>query len=78
MVGVIKQLVDELGMDAIKIDELGERSVIELQANNPFPPRCPKFREMKITPSQVFITKSTDNDNELVTEMVRDFCSQQL
>jgi hypothetical protein len=74
MVGVIKQLVDELGMDAIKSDELGERAITELQANNSFPPRFPKFREMKITPGQVFIIKSTDNDNELITDLRRHSC----
>jgi hypothetical protein len=70
--------MDELGMDAIEVDKLGKRSIEELQANNPYPPRFPKFREMKITPGQVFIIKADDYDNELIAEMLREYCDTHL
>jgi hypothetical protein len=74
MVGVVKQLVDELGMDAIGVCELGKSSITELLANKPCAPRFPKFRDMKFTPGQVFITKATDGDNALIAEMLRNYC----
>jgi len=48
MVGVIKQLVDELGMDMITNPERGGSG----------PQRDPGFRKMEITPGQVFIWKT--------------------
>jgi hypothetical protein len=58
MVGVIKELVDELGMDMI---------------TNPArkgigPQRYPKFRKMQVSPGQVFIVKATERDHELIAE----------
>lgn len=56
MVGLIKQLVDELGMDAIT-------DPTHRFAGKP----CyPKFRRMGITPGQVFIVKANDIDRNLM------------
>ena len=60
MVGVIKELVDELGMDMI---------------TNPArkgvgPQKYPKFRKMEITPGQVFIVKANEKDLELLTSVM--------
>jgi len=61
MVGLIKQLIDELGMDAITAP-----------ARQGTPPhRFPKFQRMEICPGQVFIVKSTNRDHELVEGMWR-------
>lgn len=62
MVGVIKELVDELGMDMIT----------NPNRNGITPQRYPKFRKMEITPGQVFIVKATDRDRELMIKVVRD------
>lgn len=56
MVGVIKELVDELGMDDIT-NPARSRIV---------PQKYPKFKKMEITPGQVFIVKATDRDHELM------------
>lgn len=56
MVGVIKELVDELGMDMITSPT----------RNSIAPQRYPKFKKMEITPGQVFIIKATDRDRELM------------
>lgn len=60
MVGVIKELVDELGMDMI---------------TNPArkgvgPQKYSKFRKMEITPGQVFIVKANEKDLELLTSVM--------
>ena len=58
MVGFIKQLVDELGMDAITAPVRGGK-----------PPQLfPRFRQMEIYPGQVFILKATKEDDELLAE----------
>lgn len=60
MVGLIKQLMDELGMDAITNP-----------ARNGFSPqRYPKFQRMEICPGQVFIVKATKEDHGLVAEQL--------
>ncbi len=56
MVGFIKELIDELGMDMITNPE----------RNGIVPQRYPKFKKMEITPGQVFIVKATARDNELM------------
>lgn len=61
MVGLIKQLIDELGMDAISNPQRG----------GPPPQRFPKFQRMEVCPGQVFIVKATEQDNELVAESLR-------
>jgi SAM-dependent methyltransferase len=56
MVGLIKELMDELGIDAITNP-----------ARNGRPPqRVPRFRHMEIFPGQVFVVKATEHDAELV------------
>jgi len=58
MVGFIKQLVDELGMDAITSPVRGGK-----------PPQLfPRFRQMEIYPGQVFILKAAKEDDELLAE----------
>jgi len=61
MVGVIKKLVDELGIDAIT----------NPTRNWLHPQRFPKFRKIEVTPGQVFIIKATKKDRELVAEQVK-------
>jgi hypothetical protein len=61
MVGLIKQLIDELGMDAITNPE----------RNGPPPQRFPKFQRMEVCPGQVFIVKATEQDNDLIAESLR-------
>jgi hypothetical protein len=58
MVGLIKQLMDELGMDAITSPE----------RNGPPPQRFPKFQRMEVCPGQVFIVKATEQDDGLIAE----------
>jgi hypothetical protein len=60
-VGLVKQLIDELGMDAITNPQRG----------GPPPQRFPKFQRMEVCPGQVFIVKATEQDNELVAESLR-------
>lgn len=62
MVGFIKELVDELGVDMITSPMRGSR-----QAQ-----RLPRFRSLEVTPGQVFITKANDSDNALVTAQLGD------
>jgi hypothetical protein len=61
MVGLVKQLIDELGMDAITNPQRG----------GPPPQRFPKFQRMEVCPGQVFIVKATEQDNELIAESLR-------
>jgi hypothetical protein len=61
MVGLVKQLIDELGMDAITNPQRG----------GPPPQRFPKFQRMEVCPGQVFIVKASEQDNELVAESLR-------
>jgi hypothetical protein len=61
MVGLIKQLVDELGMDAITNPE----------RNGTPPQRFPKFQRIEICPGQVFIVKATELDDALLGESLR-------
>jgi hypothetical protein len=56
MVGFIKQLVDELGIDAITSPTRGGKSS----------QRFPGFQRMEIDPGQVFIIKATKDDNDLI------------
>ena len=58
MVGFIKQLVDELGMDAITAPARGGKP----------PQRFPAFQRIEIYPGQVFIVKATKEDDELLAE----------
>jgi hypothetical protein len=60
MVGLIKQLMDELGMDAIT----------NPARNGPSPQRFSKFQRMEICPGQVFIFKATKQDDDLVAEQL--------
>ncbi len=58
MVGFVKQLVDELGIDAITAPTRGGK-----------PPQLfPKFRQMEIYPGQIFILKATKEDDDLLAE----------
>jgi hypothetical protein len=58
MVGLVKQLMDELGMDAITDP-----------ARNGVPPqRFPRFQRMEVCPGQVFIVKATETDRHLLAE----------
>ena len=59
MVGLIKQLMDELGMDAITNPSRGGP-----------PQRFPRFRLMETCPGQVFIIKATKQDNAMVAEQL--------
>ena len=61
MVGLIKQLIDELGMDAITNPE----------RNGSPPQRFPKFQRMEVCPGQVFIVKKTEQDDALLAESLR-------
>ncbi len=61
MVGLVKQLIDELGMDAITNPQRG----------GPPPQRFPKFQRMEVCPGQVFIVKATEQDNELIAEFLQ-------
>ena len=61
MVGLIKQLIDELGMDAITNPERGGVP----------PQRFPKFQRMEVCPGQAFIVKTTEQDDALVEESLR-------
>lgn len=61
MVGLVKQLMDELGMDAIT----------NPARNGLSPQRFPKFSRMEICPGQVFIVKATKQDHDLVAEQLR-------
>jgi hypothetical protein len=56
MVGVIKELMDELGMDAIT----------DPAHKAPGPHRYPRFRSMEATVGQVFIVKTSENDRQLM------------
>ncbi len=56
MVGLVKELVDELGMDAIT----------NPARNGLAPLRLPKFQKMEICPGQVFVTKVTADDDVLI------------
>lgn len=58
MVGLVKQLIDELGMDAITNPARDGRP----------PQRFPKFQRMEVCPGQVFIIKATEEDNHLIAE----------
>lgn len=58
MVGFIKQLVDELGMDVITNRARGGKP----------PQHLPKFQRMEIYPGQVFIIKATQEDHNLMAE----------
>jgi hypothetical protein len=58
MVGLIKQLIDELGMDAITNPERGGVP----------PQRFPKFQRMEVCPGQAFIVKATEQDEVLLAE----------
>jgi hypothetical protein len=59
MVGLIKQLIDELGMDQIPNPD-----------GSPSPQRLPKFQRMEVCPGQVFIVKATKQDHLLVAEQL--------
>jgi hypothetical protein len=61
MVGFIKQLIDELGMDAITNPE----------RNGPPPQRFPKFQRMEVCPGQVFIVKATKQDDALIADSLQ-------
>jgi SAM-dependent methyltransferase len=61
LVGFTKQLMDELGMDAITNPARGA----------PPPQRLPRFRRMEICPGQVFIVKATKQDHDRVREQWR-------
>jgi hypothetical protein len=61
MVGLIKQLMDELGMDQIP-------SPVR---DNLFSQRFPKFQRMEVCPGQVFIVKATEQDDHLLAEALR-------
>ena len=61
MVGLIKQLIDELGMDAIT----------NPARDGPAPQRFPKFQRMEVCPGQVFIIKATEKDHHLLTESLK-------
>ena len=61
MVGLVKQLVDELGMDAIT----------NPARNGLSPQRFPKFQRMEICPGQVFIVKAAKQDHDLIAEQLR-------
>ncbi|RLC33817.1 MAG: class I SAM-dependent methyltransferase [Candidatus Nealsonbacteria bacterium] len=61
MVGVIKELVDELGVDAITNPARNELAT----------QRFPKFKKIEITPGQVFVMKRTRKDDELAAEQVK-------
>ncbi len=61
MVGVIKELVDELGMDMIT----------NPARNGLSPQRYPKFRKMQVSPGQVFVVKATERDHELIAEQFK-------
>lgn len=56
MVGFVKELIDELGIDMIT----------DPARNGIGPKRCPRFKKIEITPGQVFIIKATDKDDKLV------------
>ena len=60
MVGLVKQLMDELGMDAITNPARGGFS----------PQRLPKFQRMEVCPGQVFIVKATKQDHKLIAEQL--------
>jgi hypothetical protein len=57
-VGFVKQLVDEMGADAYTHSARGSTE----------PHRMPKFRSVEFLPGQVFVTKSTPEDDALVRE----------
>jgi SAM-dependent methyltransferase len=61
MVGLIKQLIDELGMDAIT----------NPARDGPAPQQFPKFQRMEVCPGQVFIVKATEKDHHLLTESLK-------
>ena len=61
MVGLVKQLMDELGIDQITNPARG----------GPPPQRFPKFQRMEVCPGQVFIVKATEQDHQLVAEQLR-------
>ncbi len=61
MVGFVKQLIDELGMDAITNPE----------RNGPPPQRFPKFQRMEVCPGQVFIVKATKQDELLIADSLQ-------
>jgi hypothetical protein len=61
MVGLIKQLMDELGIDAITNPARGGLP----------PQRFPRFQRMEVCPGQVFIVKATKQDHNLVAEQLR-------
>ncbi len=61
MVGLIKQLMDELGMDAIT----------NPARKGPGPQRFPKFQRMEVCPGQVFIVKATEAFHDLVAAQWR-------
>jgi hypothetical protein len=56
MVGFIKQLIDELGVDMITSPL---RNSVE-------PQRYPRFRKIEYFPGQVFVVKATDEDTRLL------------
>ena len=58
LVGVVKELVDELGMDMIT----------NPKRNGLKPQRFSKFKKMLITPGQIFITKATQTDYDLMVK----------
>lgn len=61
MIGLVKQLMDELGIDAITNPARSGLS----------PQRFPRFQRMEICPGQVFIVKATKQDHDLVAEQLR-------
>lgn len=61
MVGLIKQLMDELGTDAITNPARNGRQ----------PQRYSRFQRMEVCPGQLFIFRTTDHDAELVALQVR-------
>jgi hypothetical protein len=61
MVGLVKQLMDELGVDAITNPARG----------GPSPQRFPRFQRMEVCPGQVFIIKATQHDDDLVAAQLR-------
>jgi hypothetical protein len=58
MVGFIKQLIDELGVDMITDPSRGSHE----------PKRFPRFKDIQVFPGQVFVTKATAGDSEVVAK----------
>jgi SAM-dependent methyltransferase len=58
LVGLVKQLIDELGADAYTHASRGSKE----------PHRMPRFRSVEVFPGQVFIVKATQEDTDLLRE----------